>query len=79
LVNILVQVEVIQEVAKRRAGGSVKADFAQFPSKEVTKVRCCVKSLRHASLKPKYKFQRNLIVMAQYVRYLMVYSAGACT
>jgi len=31
------QVEVVQEVAKRRAGGSVKADFAQFPSKEMTK------------------------------------------
>jgi hypothetical protein len=31
------QVEVVQEVAKRRPGGSVKADFAQFPSKEMTK------------------------------------------
>ena len=50
MVNISVQVEVVQEVAKRRAGGSVKADFAQFPSKEMTKVRCCVRS-RHASFK----------------------------
>ena len=66
MVNILLQVEVVQEVAKRRAGGSVKADFAQFPSKEVTKVRCCVRS-RHTSLRPYYKSQRNLIVMEQYM------------
>jgi hypothetical protein len=50
MVNILLQIEVIQEVSKRRAGGSVKADFAQFPSKEMTKVRCCVRS-RHTSFK----------------------------
>lgn len=31
------QAEVVQEVVKRKAGGSVKADFALFPSKEMTK------------------------------------------
>jgi hypothetical protein len=40
LINKLVhlQAEVAQEVVKRKAGGSVKADFALFPSREMTKV-----------------------------------------
>jgi hypothetical protein len=32
------QAEIAQEVVKRRVGGSVKADFAIFPSREMTKV-----------------------------------------
>jgi hypothetical protein len=66
----------MQEVAKRRAGGSVKADFAQFPSNEMTKVRCCVRSPRHTSFSQTISFKRNLIVMEQYILYCVGYSVG---
>jgi hypothetical protein len=33
------QAEVIREVVKRKPGGKVKADFALFPSREMTKVK----------------------------------------
>ncbi|PSN47810.1 Dynactin subunit 1 [Blattella germanica] len=35
------QADVIREVVKRKTGGRVKADFALFPSREMTKVLCC--------------------------------------
>jgi hypothetical protein len=43
--NLLLQNEVVREVVKRKAGGRVKADFALFPSREMTKVRSSIRNL----------------------------------
>jgi hypothetical protein len=53
------QGEVVQEVIKRKAGGRVKADFALFPSREMTKVRLSVKTVLFTIFRSKYELKKT--------------------
>jgi hypothetical protein len=66
--NLLqLQTEVVGEVVKRKAGGRVKADFASFPSREMTKVRSNIRTLYSIILGSKHELQKDEIVAEQYV------------
>jgi hypothetical protein len=59
---LYLQIEVAREVVKRKAGGRVKADFALFPSKEMTKVSCSIRTLLSVIFKSKHELQKDKIV-----------------